>query len=234
MRSKDRKPTNPWIPIIISLVALSATLINLYKNYWAPFDPLITVGSPVYQFGTVSGDGADLSSTQNEQFDPKQDRVLASILIPIVFTHEGGKPGVISDVMLRVSRTGKNDKWFFEPRLNVDEQKYLTSFDNQSMVRAVDSGFSPIALAQGDQIKRFIAFQPDNNQNFPSGRLRLDRYTIHVLCRIDNDDSYKEIDSISVEFTSEVLTKLASDGTSKYIPPPESISRSRDKLRGRN
>jgi hypothetical protein len=178
MRSKDRKPTNPWIPIIISLVALGATLFNLYKNYWAPFDPLITVGSPVYQFGTVSGDDSDLSSTRNEQFDPKQERVLASILIPIVFTHEGGKPGVISDLMLRVSRTGKNDEWFFEPRLNVDEQKYLTSFDNQSMVRAVDSAFSPVALAQGDQIKRFIAFQPDNNQNFPSGRLRLDRYTI--------------------------------------------------------
>src|SRR5688500_14789009 len=93
-----------YAPILISLTALGGTGYNLYQDHWAAFTPLITVGSPVYQFGIASKDAPGFSSTQNEQFDPKQDRTLAAILIPIVFTHQGGKPGVIEDIMLRVSR----------------------------------------------------------------------------------------------------------------------------------
>jgi hypothetical protein len=104
----------------------------------------------------------------------------------------------------------------------------MTSFDPQSQVRCVESSFSPIPVAQGDQTGRFVMFQGDNNETFPVGRLRLAHYTIDVLCKINDKPKYKLIDTIAVNFTSEVLTSLDSG---KYVPPPKSIADARDALR---
>jgi len=93
-----------WIPILISVIALGVSGFALYLNYLARFNPLVTVGGLVYQFEMPAPTAPGLQSTFNEEFDPIRDRLLAAILVPIVFTHEGGRPGVISDVMLRVSR----------------------------------------------------------------------------------------------------------------------------------
>jgi len=215
------------LPIVISVLALGVSLFTLYVNYLARFKALITVGAAVYQFGNAFPNAPGLNSTFTNEFDPKRDRVLAAILLPIVFTHQSGKPGVISDLMLRVSRVAQRDNWFFEPRLNFNEHAYMTSFDPQAQMKSVESSFSPIPIAKGDQIQRFVMFQADNSETFPVGRLRLAHYTIDVLCRIDNRE-YKLIDTIAVNFTAEVLTALDSG---KYIPSPKSIADARDDLR---
>jgi hypothetical protein len=215
------------LPIFISFLAFGVSLFTLYVNYLARFKALITVGAAVYQFGNAFPNAPGLNGTFTEEFDPKRDRVLAAILLPIVFTHQSGKPGVISDLMLRVSRVDKKDNWFFEPRLNFNERAYITSFDAPSQMKSVESSFSPIPIAKGDQIQRFVMFQADMSEIFPVGRLRLAHYYIDVLCRI-NKREYQLIDSIAVNFTAEVLTAL---DMGKYIPPPLSIADGRDSLR---
>ena len=214
--------------LIISFIALAVSAFTFYRNYIAPFDPLITVGGAVFHFAKAAPTAPGLDQTSTDEFDPMRDRLLGAVLIPMVFTHEGGKPGVISDVILRVSRRGHNDNWIFEPRLNVDERAYLTSFDAQGHLRWMESAFSPIAISKGSQQRRFIMFQASNNPLFPSGRLRLAHYSIHVLARINKEKQYREIDEIAVDFTSEVLNGL---GVERYLPPPESISELRDKLK---
>jgi hypothetical protein len=216
------------VPIVISVLALGVSGFTLYINYLAQFAPLITVGGPVYQFAKAAPTALDLDTTNNEEFDPLRDRLLAAILVPIVFTHESGKPGVITDVMLRVSREEKHDNWLFEPRLNVNERAYLTSFDPQGHQSWIESAFSPIPLAKGSQAKRFILFQAKKNELFPSGRLRVGRYSIDVLCRINEAAGYRKVNVIKVDFSKEVLTNLQE--TAKYIPPPESITQARDRL----
>jgi hypothetical protein len=225
--SNDASGWTKILPIIISSLALAVSLFTLYLNYLGRFKALITVGAPVYQFGIAVPNAPGLGSTFTAAFDPKRGRVLAAILLPIVFTHETGRPGVISDLMVRVSRVGKKDNWFFEPRLNFNEHAYVTSFDPKTQAQSVESAFSPIPVGRGDQINRFVLFQADINETFPVGRLRLDHYTIDVLCRINNRE-YKLIETIAVDFTSEVLTSLDSG---RYVPPPKLIADARDTLR---
>ncbi|MGD8777923.1 MAG: hypothetical protein PVH88_03060 [Ignavibacteria bacterium] len=219
-----------YLPILVSLVALIVSAITFYLNFLAPFKPLITVGSAVYQFLRVSENAQDLNLTFTDEYDPNKNRILGGVLIPIVFTHNGGKSGVISDVMLRVTREGENDNWLFEPRLNVDERAYLTSFEQNGHLKWMDSTFSPIPISKGSQVKRFILFQWRNNPNFPVGRLRKGRYIVYVLVRVNEGKKFREVDKIIVNFSSEVLGGL---GIERYVPSPESIIKERDKLENR-
>ena len=221
----------PWeiiIPTSISIIALGVSCFTLYRNYLAKFSPLITIGGAVYRFGIAEKGAPGVESAVGEEFDPIPNRILASILIPIVFIHEGGKPGVISDIMLRVSRKDKRDNWLFEPRLNVNERAFLTVYDAQSHLKWIESAFAPFPLAKGSEVRRFILFQAKSNELFPSGRLRVDQYIVCVLCRINNESKYREIDRISVNLSSEVLKGL--DENASYIPPPGSIIQAREEL----
>jgi len=222
----------PWefiIPTSISVIALGVSGFTLYRNYLAKFKPLITIGGVVYRFGIAERGTPGVETAIGGEFDPIPNRILGAILIPIVFIHEGGRPGVITDIMLRVSCEGNEDNWFFEPRLYVDERAFLTTHDAQAHLKWIESAFSPFPLAKGSEVRRFILFQPLSNENYPSGRLRVGQYIIHVLCKINDEHKYREIDAITVDFSIDALKNL--EATVSYIPPPGSLIKSREELK---
>jgi hypothetical protein len=104
------------LPIVISSLAFVVSFFTLYRNYLARFKSLITVGAPVYQFGNAFPNAPGVSSTFNEQFDPKRDRVLAAILLPIVITHQSGRlGGYLRPYVARISNRGKRQLVFRTP-----------------------------------------------------------------------------------------------------------------------
>jgi hypothetical protein len=212
----------------VALVSLCVAILGLYFSWLAPFRPLITVGGPVFQFGVMAPSNAAAANANTAEFDPQKSRVLGGILLPILFTHEGGRPGTISDVMLRVSRRGNADNWLFEPRLFVDEHAFLTSFDPQAALKWIEASFSPIALGRAQQVKRFILFQGNDNDHFPGGRLRISHYSLDVLVRINDSPTYQSREKIEVDFSDEVLATL---DVGKYAPGPLSVISARRRLR---
>ncbi|MEY2520413.1 MAG: hypothetical protein QOF24_2172 [Verrucomicrobiota bacterium] len=227
-REGVRTPFTAKLSIVVAVISLAVASLNPYFTSLAPFGPLVTSGGPVFQFGTATP--ANLAATQatGPEFDPQPNRVLAGILLPVVFTHEGGRPGVISDIALRVSRSGDNDRWMFEPILFVDERAFLTSFDSQAHLKWIEAAFSPIALGRGQQIKRFILFQGNEHPHYPAARLRVGRYTINVLVRLNNAAIYDTRERIDVDFSRDVLGNL---DAAKYAPPPESVMTARTGLK---
>ena len=125
--SSGSKKDMALVALIISVISLGVSLVSTYYALFAPFAPVLTVGGPVLQFGNATSENVDARNAVGPEFDPRPGRVLGGILLPVVVTHEGGRPGVISDIMLKVSLLSDKRPWFFEPRMFFDEHAYLTS-----------------------------------------------------------------------------------------------------------
>ena len=230
--SSSDKVRTPWTSVWafrVSVMALIVSALTLYFTYLAPFDPLVTVGGPVFQFGAAAPENLDISLGTGPDFDPLPNRVLAFILLPVVMTHQGGMPGVISDIMLGLSRRGQTDRWLFEPRMYVDERAFVTSFEPQAHLKWIEAVFSPIALARGSQVRRFILFQGTAHPLFPGGRIRDGHYQLDVLFRIGADAEFSQVDRFNVDFGIEVLRNL--EENIRFAPTPESLRPARNRLK---
>jgi len=221
----------PWgtiVPIGISFLALTVSVVTWYFNNLAPFRPLVTVGFPVYNFAIASPNAPGVEEAVGGEFDPKQGRVLAAILVPFVFTHRGGRSGVVSDLVLRITYDKENIDWYFEPRLNMNEQRFMGLSGSQKIVKAIESPFAPIPVAKGQEARRLVLFQPKSNAAFPSGRLRVGRYSVQVLCRINEKRHFRAIQTVKVDFSKKALARLAP--TVNYVPELESVRAARERL----
>jgi len=214
--------------LLVSISSLGVSLVTTYHTTYSPFTPAITIGSPVFHFGHATGDNPGLTKGVGDDFDPQVDRVLAGVLLPVVVTHEGGRPGVISDIIVQMSLGAENDNWIFEPMLFADEHDYFTSFDAASLVKSMQAAFSPLAVAKGEQVKRFVVFQCTEHARYPGCRLRLGRYRMNVFVRVGPSGTYKLCETIGVDFSRDVLQGL---DVARYAPPPESLIRARQQLR---
>ncbi len=82
---------------------------------------------------------------------------------------------------------------------------------------AINKGqFAPIPVAKGQEVRRTILFQPKTNKAFPSGRLRIGKYSVQVHCRVNQKRHFNEIYKVEVDFSKEVLQGLAAVGN--YVP----------------
>jgi len=217
------------VALTVSTLSLLIAGAALFFNFLAPFAPLVTVGGPVFQLGAAAPENTLAGRSNGPEFDPQQNRILAVVFVPIVFTHEGGRSGVVSDIMLRLSRTGHDDRWLFEPRMFVDERALLTSFEPNSHLKWLEAVFSPVPLAKGEETRRLVMFQGQENGVFPGGRLRPGRYQLEVLVRVGNSDGYQQVEEFAVDFSSDVLKKL--DANIRYAPTPESLLPARNLLK---
>lgn len=222
----------PWktiIPIFISFTALTVSILTWYFNNLAPFRPLITAGFPMYNLAMLVPSVPEPKEIEGVEFDPIKRRVLAAITIPFVFTHRGGRSGVISDLMLRVTHELESTHWYFEPRIIVNQQIFIPKPDPKDFLNSINSPFAPIPVAKGKDASRIILFQSKNNDSFPLGRLRTGKYSIQVLIRVNQKHRFKKLCNFEVDFSKEVLQKL---DPGNYVPEPMSVMEARDRLCG--
>ena len=213
----------------VSLLSLLISGITLYYNYLAPFSPLVTIGGPVFQIGLAAPGNTSAIAALSPEFDPVPNRILAIIFLPVVFTHQGGRAGVVSDIMLRLLRVGHDDRWLFEPRMFVDERALLTTFEPQAYLKWLEAVFSPIPLAKGEETRRLIMFQGNENSVFPGGRIRLGQYRLDVLVRTNEIDDYRLAEAFDIDFGAGVLKGL--DQNIRYAPTPQSLLPGRSRLK---
>lgn len=223
-------PWNTIIPIVISLAALTVSILSWYFNNLAPFRPLITVGFPMYHLAILVPSAPNPKEKEGIEYDPVKGRILALIVIPFVFTHRGGRSGIISDLMLRVTHEQESTNWYFEPRLIMNQQVFIPKPQPQDILKSIDSPFAPIPIAKGKDANRIVMFQPKHNDSFPFGRLIIGKYSVQVLCRVNKKHRFKEIYRVEADFSKEVLQSLSTPGY--YVPEPRSVTDARDKLCG--
>ena len=226
---KSRASWPAIVALPVSLLSLAVSGATPYYNYFAAFAPLVTVGGPVFQFDKAAPTNLDAARGSGPEFDPVSGRVIGAILLPVIVTHEGGRPGVVTDVMVRVSRRGQADRWLFEPRVYVDERAFISAFDPQALVKSIEAVFSPIPLAKGSQTRRLIMFQWLDHPLFPGGRLRVGGYRLDVLALISGEDEYREVERFDIDFGAQVLSNL--EENMRYAPTPDSFGPPRARLK---
>lgn len=145
-----------WLPALslaISILSFGISGATFYSSNVAPFAPAIVVGPLVWQPRDSAGRFPDNERPTSEPFTD------AEILAPVTFTHGGGRPGVVEDVVLILRpRLSKAEPLRFEPELVLDEQAYLLDLNPRNAQKWVKSRFMAIPLARGQQEQRFILF----------------------------------------------------------------------------
>lgn len=221
----------PWtakLALAVSALSLAISGLTLYFNYLAPFGPLVSVGGPVFQLGIAAPENTAANAPSPPDFDPIPRRILAVVFLPVTITHKGGSPGVVSDLMLKMSRTGFDDRWLFEPRMFIDERALLTTYEPNSHLKWLESVFEPIPVAKGDRVRRVVMFQAQENATFPGGRLRAAEYDLQVLARTDSDE-FHDVGSFKIDFRAEVLGRI--DANTRYAPTPAELLPARQLLK---
>ena len=218
-----------WLPIAISLVALAISMSNLYVTQLAPFSPLITIGNVVWHPANAplpAGQGvAGAAGPQS----PKPVTKAIALLVPLTITHAGGQPGVLEDLVVRLSRLDGAGEWIFAPEVFVDERAYFTTFGPADHLKWIIAPFYPIAVARGAQVERFLFMISVESPRFSGGPLAAGRYSIRVLARISGRPDYTDVDTREETLTAQFVSGLLQGDRWSTTPAELTAARQRVK-----
>lgn len=196
------------LPIVISLVALGVSASTLYFTQIAAFSPVITIGSIVWHPANAplpnGPEGPPAASPQA----PKSTTKSIALLVPLTITHAGGLPGVVQDVVVRLSRLDRAGEWIFVPQVFVDDRAYFTTFGPAAHLKWIIAPFYPIAIARGAQVEKCLFLISVDSPQFQGGTLEPGRYSIRILAKISGRPEYSEVESREETLTRDLVSQL--------------------------
>ncbi len=139
--------------------------------------------------------------------------------MPFVFTHQGGAPGVIEDIVIRLDRLDGDFAALLVPIAFLDERAYVAAAGAQNS-NWTQTLFHPIALAKGSQVERFIQFTTDSTYpNFPGGNLSPGRYALTILMKTSAGKDYVEFERRVDDFSAAFVEALGQRKPYAIQPP---------------
>lgn len=197
--------TSDWISLgaaLISIIALTASLIALWKTHLSRFSPILTVGNSCLRIYPIKSD---------------DDRwFLPSISLPISFTNEGAQIGQIDDIRIRVSFPNLPIPGNFEmfyAKWEVDGQK-LSRERFDWVENAVIDDWMPFSLLPRETKTKHLVFETRWNEPVIQEKVLCD-----LEIKVRGNSKWVKIKQWDFCLTTVEWSELAEVGTSFSTSP---------------
>lgn len=211
---------------MFSLVVAAA---SYYSNYVAPFSPVVTIGNVVWHPANVPFPTGPVERPASDPQADKQITKALALLVPITLTHAGGLPGVMEDLVVRLSRLDNPGEWIFVPQVFVDERAYFTTFGPADHLKWIIAPFYPVALPRGAQVERFVLLSSVASPRFSGGVFGPGQYSLRVLAKFSGRDDYSEIASRKETLTQAFIDDLLRG--ERWSTTPSTLTEARARIR---
>jgi hypothetical protein len=229
------------LPIVLSILALCVSAVavviwawSFYASDLAPFDPLVTIGSVVWHPLNPADERGSPTGAPGAVGGPATQSLRKSmaVIVPITVTHRGGRPGVIEDIVLRLTGPAAGAEYLLVPQVLVDEREYFANFG----ASGVDTerkwfmgAFYPIAVAKGEQVHWFVLFIGGEIGDFNRAPFSPGRYTLRFLVKVSGHEDYVELDRRTETIAPQALADMLR-GT-RWVPVPSWIRELRKRVK---
>jgi hypothetical protein len=146
-----------WLIAVAAVLALVISVITYYMTYYKPpkpFDPSISVGTPVL----------------------RETAGLLSITLAVPLTNSGDNPGCISDIGLTLESKTQKTKWNFFPTWQINMERYLKApASKEDPFLAVEAPVSPVKVPGKSTQQLVFLFLPRSSDAPKLEPLRVDQ-----------------------------------------------------------
>ena len=153
-----------WIPLVVSLIALSAAGLALYKLRALEFAPEVLAGDVILpRASRVGGD--------------------TKFLLPLQFTNSGNADGIIEWVALRLTVDGQADRSvLLSPVAEVDMQRFIQAKRKLDTENTIEP-FTAFALEGRRALAKFVLFDVAERPRAAPVQLRPGRYAFELFVK---------------------------------------------------
>jgi len=141
----------PFAALIISILAILASIFSLFNTWLKPFDLVITPGNPIFSKSPVAGEEKTYATTP---------------IIPIEFKNNGARDGSVKALLILV-KTG-NKSWILRPQCFCEEFSVSALHEKEREI------FHPFSLSGNEKVYRIVLFNPWGGHRFPRFRSKED------------------------------------------------------------
>jgi len=205
MTSSKKNGVKTRFSNVIAIIALFAAAFNSYHTWLSPFQPELSIGTPMFVRVPL-------------ERDPKEFTVLA--VLPINIVNKGARGGTIKDINIIV--TAGAYEWI----LMADQ--FCAEFGQGCFKEGTAETFHPIFIAGNKELYRNIIFKPDVTPEFKQPPIFTDKeglmpsggYTLEFRMSYGSDFKLRPVKTIEFKLIEEHALKL-SRGNFNILTPHE-------------
>jgi hypothetical protein len=150
-------------PFVISIIAIFLSCAAIYFSHLEPFSPSITAGDPMWSMETL-----------------KTEEKSLALIVPIIFSNHGAKPGCIVDMKLSLHSYDEARDVNFYPCLILDYSGFIKAKKvKESVFQHAESTFAPVLIPGKESIIRVLVFFSRHMlspENLKKGKYRINYY----------------------------------------------------------